>query len=130
MVWWIQDHTMDNWYQVSSVKEKKNKTNFLGLNVPINCDYRFCGYSHCGKLQDSRYLPVFESSLLPLVFWLRNVQDNFCPSLTFQVRKLGWSFHYATYLDFFFFFFPQAPFRAMNVPRPNLVSSNCATATW
>ena len=24
--------------------------------------------------------------------------------------------------------FPQAPFRATNVPRPTLVSSNCATA--
>ena len=26
--------------------------------------------------------------------------------------------------------FPQAPFRATNVPRPTLVSSNCATAPW
>jgi hypothetical protein len=26
--------------------------------------------------------------------------------------------------------FPQAPFRATNVPRPNLVSSNCTTAPW
>ena len=25
---------------------------------------------------------------------------------------------------------PQAPFRATNVPRPTLVSSNCATAPW
>ena len=28
------------------------------------------------------------------------------------------------------FVFPQAPFRATNVPRPTLVSSNCATAPW
>ena len=26
--------------------------------------------------------------------------------------------------------FPQAPFRATNVPRPTLVSSNYATAPW
>ena len=26
--------------------------------------------------------------------------------------------------------FPQAPFRATNVPRPTLVSSNCATSPW
>ena len=60
-------------------------TNVLGLNVPINCDYRFCGYSHCGKLQDSRYLPVFESFWLPWVFWLRNVQ-KFGSELEFSLN--------------------------------------------